>query len=153
MKTSDEFRYDHDVLRAKLCLLELYLPSYRDCACTVSRLTDSLASCLRSHTEREERILAVLAFECGAPSKEFLEHLHDAHENQRMRLAILHELLTAPEPASEEQIAMHASYLVKDLREHMAVEERQLFPIIDRAGGDEVAAPADETSVELLGLA
>ena len=48
---------------------------------------------------------------------------------------------------------MHASYLVKDLREHMAAEERQLFPIIDRAGGDEVAAPADETSVELLGLA
>ena len=153
MRFSDELRYDHEVLRAKLCTLEAYLPSCRVCACTLSRLTDSLATCLRSHTEREERLLATLTGRQRPPLGEPLQHLHDAHENQRTRLAILHELLTTPEPASEEQIATHASHLVKDLREHMAVEERQFFPIIDRAGGGEVATAVDETSVELLGLA
>ena len=153
MKPGDGLRYDHEVLRAKLSSLEMYLPSCHECRCTLSRLTDSLASCLRSHTEREERLLAALAFQHSEPPGGSLQHLYDEHENHRTRLAILHELLTHPESAAEEQIVTQASYLVKDLREHMAVEERQFFPVIDGEGLGEVATAVDEEAVEMLGLA
>ena len=170
MKPGDVLRYDHEVLRAKLSSLEMYLPSCHDCGCTLSRLTDSLASCLRSHTEREERLLAALTFQYGEPlygpaaaracrvgraarPGGSLQHLHDEHENHRTRLAILHELLTHPESAAEEQIVTQASYLVKDLRKHMAVEERRFFPLLDGEGVGEVATTVDAEAVEMLGLA
>jgi hemerythrin-like domain-containing protein len=156
MKPSDELRYDHDVLRAKLSVLEEHLPSGHEGVFTLSRLTDSLASCLRSHTEREECLLATLAWQHGEPPGESLQHLHDEHENQRARLAILHELLTQPEPASDEQVATQALYLVRDLREHMAQEEERCFPFIDqeRHGVEErVAAAVDDEATQFLGLA
>ena len=148
MNASDELRYDHDVLRAKLCLLELYLPSYRDCACTVSRLIDSFASCLRSHTEREERLLTVLALACGEPSQVCLERVHDAHENQRTQLAILHGLLSQPEPGEEGQVVVQFAYLAHNVREHLATEEQDLFPLIDLAGLDELVMVHEAVSWE-----
>ena len=153
MKASDELRYDHEVLRAKLLSLELSLPASQARACTLSRLTDSLASCLRSHVEREEHLLAARALRYGEPPAECLQHLHDEHENQRTRLAILHDLLTHPEPAAEDQIVTQASYLVKDLREHMVVEERRVFPVIDGEVVSEATTAVDEETVEMLGLA
>jgi len=153
MKPSDELRYDHEVLRGKLFVLEEHLPSCHDCGCMLSRLTDSLAGCLRSHTEREERVFAALAWEQGRPAGEALQHVHDEHENQRTRLAILHELLTRAAPASEEQVASQASCLAKDLREHMAMEERQLFPIIDGEAVGNAIITNDGEAAEMLGLA
>ncbi len=89
----------------------------------------------------------------GSHEGELLQHLHDEHENQRTRLAILHELLTQSEPASEEQIVTQASHLVKDLREHLAAEERHFFPLIDGEDVGEAATAANGEAVEMLGLA
>ena len=155
MKPSDGLRYDHDVLRAKLALLETYLPCGHACGCTLSRLADSLASCLRSHTEREERLLSARAWRHGAPTGASLQRLHDEHENHRTRLAILHELLVQPGPAADAQVAAQASSLVRDLREHMAKEER-LFPLMDQEPGEEEArmtAAAEDQAVPWLDLA
>ena len=147
--------YDHEVLRGKLATLESFLPSLVVAPFTLSRLTESLATCLRGHTEREERLLDTLMRQQDEPPLALIQQLHDEHENQRTRLAILHELLTHPEPASEEQILTQASYLVKDLREHMAMEERHIFPIIDidGEGVGEVTTAVDDEAVETLGLA
>lgn len=153
MHASEELRYDHEVLRGKLMLLEERAPSVRECPCTFSRLTDSLATCLRSHTEREERLLAMSALRQGEPQRVRLQHLHDEHENHRTRLAILHDLLSQPESASEEQIIAQASDLANDLREHMAREERQVFPLLDGDCGGEAWTAVGEETVEMLGLA
>ncbi len=142
MKATDPLRADHDVLRAKLWSLELYLPSSHECAGTLSRLTESLASCLRSHTEREERLLARFTLRRGEPPGESLQHLHDEHENQRTRLAILHDLLTRGEAVPEDQLATHASSLIQDLREHMAQEEAAVFRALDEQALTRGAASA-----------
>ena len=122
MNRTAELWYEHDVLRGKLAALEAFLPALYDAPCTLARLTDSLAVCLRAHTDREECFLDDLTHQLDAPPTGFLQQLHDEHENQRMRLAILHELLTQLDP-SPEQVAVQACYLIKDLREHMAREE------------------------------
>ena len=156
MELSEVLRHDHDVLRATLAMLEEQLPAFRTAfrSVSVSRLLDSLATHLRLHTEREERLLAALAPRGEGPFAAPIHHLQDEHENQRTRLAILHELLTHPEPAVEGQIVAHASHLVQDLREHMAAEERQFFPLIhgEGVGGGTTAGVGDE-AVELLGRA
>jgi iron-sulfur cluster repair protein YtfE (RIC family) len=88
------------------------------------------------------------------PPDESLQQLHDAHENHRTRLAILRDLLTRPGPGSDEQVAVQASYLVRDLREHMAAEEQRLFPLIDEEGVVQTAdSGADEAVFEMAGLA
>ena len=118
MKPSDGRRVDHAMLGATLSRRKAYPPSGRERGWTCSLLTDSLEDCLRSHTERAERRLAALAFQRGKPAGESLQRLHDEHADQRTRLAILHELLTHPEQASEEQVATQAAFLVKDWREY-----------------------------------
>ena len=132
MKPTDELRQDHQLLRAELALLEQQLQALRGARSTVSRLSDSLASCLRFHTERQERLLARLASRGEDLPVEAVQHLHDEHENQRTRLAVLHEFLARQESPVEDQIVARASEMIEELRAHMLNEEEQLFPVIDR---------------------
>ena len=152
MKASDELRYDHEVLRAKLQSLELFCPSSHQCACVLSRLTDSLTSCLRSHAEREERLLAARMSRDGEPPPECLQQLHAEHEHQRSRFAMLRELFQS-ERTSEDQLVTQASCVVRDLREHLAAEERQWFPLLDGGRAGKAATAADGEAVEILGHA
>jgi iron-sulfur cluster repair protein YtfE (RIC family) len=138
MRPSDELRYDHEVLRGKLDLLEEELPSLPRLRVSVSKLTDSLASCLRSHAEREERLLAGVTSPRIDPFLNHpLQHVHDDHLNERIRLAVLHGLLAGEPSAPQGQVITQASDLIKELREHMAEEEACVFPLLDRgnAGG------------------
>ena len=151
MKRTDELWYDHEVLRSKLALLEEYLPVRSYGLYTVTRLTDALAESLRSHVEREERMFAHLAPHGETELAGPIQHAHDDHDNERIRLAVLHGLLTRPEPVSDEQVTIQASYLIQDVRDHMAREEAELFPVIEMRETFEVQESND--TVEMLGLA
>lgn len=156
MQPTDELRYDHEVLRAKLALLEDDLPLLPALRVTVSRLTDSLATCLRAHTEREEQLLDRLGLQDSRRPlpADTLQHLHDAHENQRTHLAILHDLLTQPAPASDARIAAEAASFVEELRQHLTEEERTCFPAVEQEapGARDLVTLAAEDE-QYLGLA
>ncbi len=156
MEPTAELLYDHEVLRGKLALLEEHLPALPIAGFIMWRLTDSLAACLRSHTAREEHLLASLIPHRVSLPAEFVQRLLDEHENQRTRLAILHALLTEGRPDSEAQIRMQAGELIQELREHMVKEEIQLFPLMDQGRYEReeyVVAAVDNEVAQLMGLA
>ncbi len=133
MKPSEKLRHDHEVLREKLALLEQYLPSFQTAPLTIVRMADSLAHCLQLHNDLEERLLSHLASARENVPVDVIEHLHCDHQGQQLQLAMLYELLSQDEPmAFEEQVMAQASYFLDDLREHMTLEEVQLFPVLDR---------------------
>lgn len=157
MQPSDELLYDHAVLRGKLALLEDYLPSAHDVPATLALLTDSLACCLRAHDAREEHLLEGLSVRPRSPADAVIRRLHDEHDNQRIRLAILHELLTRPGGPPGDQAAAQAEYLIRDLRKHMA-EVEAIFPTLNdaaRTHTDAARAPRAEEAddVVCLGMA
>lgn len=156
MRPSDELRADHDVVRATLDLLDQQLHLLLRSGASTSLLADSLATRLRLHTANEERLLANSALPASRRSADALEHLLGEHENQRIRLAILHELLTQPELPAGQQVAAQASDLIKNLREHMASEEALLFSVMDQEEGQRGQCPSAavaEKAVEMLGFA
>jgi len=63
MEPCDELRYDHEVLRGKLYLLEEHLSCLSIARLTLLSITDSLSAWLLSHAEREERAFARRAHE------------------------------------------------------------------------------------------
>ena len=131
MKPSDELRYEHEVLRAKLALLEEWVPYFCVTPLTLRRLVISLADHLRAHAEHEERCLGVLRGGASVPTQTLLDHLHDDHVNHRTRLAILHDLVSRDGAQAQEQLLIQAGAFIRALREHMAMEEAQLFPLLD----------------------
>ena len=131
MKPSDELRYDHDVLRGKLYLLEEHLPCLSVARLTLSSITDSLSAWLQSHAEREERLFASQAVDHERPLATALLQLQANHDHALARLAVLHQLLACREPAAAEQAIIEASALTQELQEHMTQEERDYFPLID----------------------
>ena len=128
MNAATELRDDYTLIRTKLALLESWLPSFRVAPVTISRLTDAVVCCLRAHVEHEHRVLADSPDGRETLPLELVERLEDEHENQRMRLAILHGLLTEGEPvATAEQVMREARGLMAEVRAHLAMEEAS-FP-------------------------
>jgi len=152
MKPTDELRHDHQLLRAELALLEQQLQALRGARSTVSRLSDSLASCLRFHTERQDRLLARLASRGEELPSEAVQHLHDEHENQRTRLAVLHEFLARQDSPVEDQIVARASEMIEDLKAHITGEEERLFPVIERQESGKGALHHEHEQAGFLGV-
>ena len=137
MPAADELRDDHAATRAKLTLLESWLPSFRIAPVTISRLTDDVAVCLRAHVEREHRVLVAWMRGQETLPLAFIQRLEDEHENQRTELAVLHGLLTEGEPAATaEDVMREARTLLSDVRAHLAREET-LLPTLDQGGAME----------------
>lgn len=144
MRAHEQLQCDHAQLRAQLAELERMLREVPLNRAAVAGLTDTFCACLRAHTEHEEQ-LAALSINGGAwPRNTVLQHLQEEHENQRTRLAILHQLLSQAPPVPASEVAAQAMDVVEDLRAHMAEEERALFPALETA---------EEETVEMLGLA
>jgi hypothetical protein len=119
MSPRAELQYDHDVLRAKLAILEDYLPQLEERQGSTLRLADSIACCLRAHSEREEAFLD----RPSGPPPSSAQQLHDEHLNHRMRLAVFHALLAERMPQAKEQVVEQARHLITDLQDHFAKEE------------------------------
>ena len=123
MSPGAELQYDHDVLRAKLEILEGYLPQLDELQCSALCLTNAIAASLRAHAEREEAFVGGLPLGRLHPD---VQELRDEHTNQRMRLAVLHALLAERMPQAKEQVVEQAAQFIADLRAHM-VKEAALY--------------------------
>ena len=131
MPTTDELRYDHEVLRGKLFLLEEHLPCLCVARLTLLSIVNSLSAWLLLHTQREERAFAARATE--RPIADLLKQLEDAHDRQLSRLAVLHELIRRAGPDNYDYVLAATKALLQDFRQQMAQEELECFPALDRA--------------------
>ncbi len=150
METTAQLRQDHEILRAKLALLEGLLPLAAQMQYPIRELIFSIARRLRCHTEKETVLLRVLRVACHGDPAEATRYLPEEHQDQQQTLAFLNQLLAMGSQCPAEPVATYGAHLIDGLREHMAREDAVLFPAADRAIGE---AEGQEVVMEMRAIA
>jgi hemerythrin-like domain-containing protein len=133
MSVREELLHDHQVLRAKLDLLEQWLPHAHAAPFTLLNLVRTIARRLHQHTERERAVMERLSSaRHGQASPPTDRLLHD-HRDQDETLTILEELLAKGRACEADHVITYATHLIDSLREHMADEEERFFPLLEQA--------------------
>jgi hemerythrin-like domain-containing protein len=149
MKAIERLRRDHRILRAKLAVLESALQMGPETWFVLREVCFTLARQLRDHIRREEALVA----ECrNALNPKVLAEVVVEHKDEPQHLRTINRLFTSEPTQSLERIGPELTSVIDGLRRHMDEEERELFPIFERAlaerEAEEPAAPAgrlDET--------
>ena len=134
MSTREDLSHDHQILRAKLDLLEQWLPHTHATPCTLLNLIRAIARRLQQHTEREHAAIELLSSAGHGQASPPISHLLHDHRDQDETLTILEEFLAKGRACEVDQILAYGAHLIDSLREHMADEEASLFPIVDKIG-------------------
>lgn len=139
-------RQDHQLIRAVLeCLDILAGCAEIDGALDTNLAREVLAFMTgfvdRVHHRVEERELFPALERCAVPSEVgSLTRLRVEHDRARAAIAAMHaalDCLRDAEPCAAERFAICARAYTEIVREHMAKEERVVFPIADRVLGDD----------------
>ncbi len=153
MKATQRLRRDHQILRAKLDVLETALSMGPQTWFVLREICFTLSRQLRDHIKREE---ALIAASRGVAAADVLAHLAIEHRDEPEHLRDINRLFTSQAAHSLEQITPVLLNVIAGLRCHMAEEEAALFPLLERAlagqepvgGAQQPApprAPLDET--------
>src|SRR3989338_4181473 len=129
MATTAMLRKDHEVLRRKLEFIETALQVAPQSVFVLREMCHSLTKMLDAHIRREEealapytsRIRAILRYREG----------HD-HADQQQVLRDINMMLLAGIKMPTSTVVYRLAHLIEELREHMAQEEREVFPAVDR---------------------
>ena len=133
MSTTEDLSQDHQILRAKLDLLEQWLPYAHAAPFTLLNSIRTIARRLQQHTEREHAAIESLSSaRHGQASPPISRLLHD-HRDQDETLTILEELLAKGRACEADHVITYATHLIDSLREHMADEEERFFPFLEQA--------------------
>ena len=144
MRTTESLRNDHETLRAKLSALQQLLPLVAAPQTPAAQLTLSLAHCLRRHTEKEELLFGLLCERLPEQARKTATHIYLEHQRQGRSLLEALELLADKRGKESTELLMHhLLYLIEQLREHMAREEIELFPVVDHALTDQALEEAN----------
>lgn len=129
MATTEHLKQAHAVMRHKLNLLEGLLTTSPH-ASAIKDLCLSLGRLLDEHVRREEAAMAPYAHRLDARLR--TRALGD-HADERALLRDINELFVSGQHASTSAIAPRLLGLIDHLRDHMALEEHEVFPTIDDA--------------------
>ena len=153
MRTTESLRNDHDTLRAKLSVLQQFLPLAASPQSPLAQLTSSLAHCLRRHTEKEELLFGLFCERLPEEARKTAAHVYLDHQVQGRSLLEALDLLAAKRgKESTALLTHHLSHLMDQLREHMAREEIELFPVVDHALTDQSIEEANRLMSRIAAL-
>jgi len=133
MSVREDLSHDHHILRAKLALLEGWLPHAHAAPFTLRNLIRTIARRLQEHTEREHAAIERLSSARHGQASLPITHLLHEHRDQDETLSILEALLAKGRACEVDRVATYATHLIDSLREHMAGEEQRLFPLLEQA--------------------
>ena len=130
MATTAMLKKDHEVLRRKLEFIETALQVAPQSVFVLRDMCYSLTKMLEAHIRREEAALApytnrireILRYRAG----------HD-HADQQQVLGDVNTMLLAGIKMPTSTVVNRLSHLIEELREHMAEEEREVFPVVEKA--------------------
>ena len=149
MRAIERLRRDHKILRAKLSVLESALQMGPETWYVLREVCFTLARQLRDHIRREEALVAACR---KALTPKVLAEVVVEHKDEPQHLRTINRLFTVEPTESLDHIEPALREVIHGLRHHMDEEERELFPVLERALADaetaEPAAPAghvDET--------
>jgi len=136
----EQLQHEHDILRAKLALLENALRVGPEACFAIRELVYTISRRLAEHEEREEVQLYPLLHETLPEAEDqFARSLAVQHEEHQSLLRALHRLTLRGMRMPLMTVADLVQQLTASLREHMAREERLLFPIAARLEADREA--------------
>ena len=119
---------DHQLLRAKLTVLESALAMGEEAWFVLRELCHSLAGQLRDHIRREEALLAVSRVQID---DSLLARVALEHQDEPEHLRAVNRLFVHEPKRSFRTMRLTLEAVIRGLREHMEEEEAQLFPAIE----------------------
>ena len=130
MAVTTMLKKDHEVLRRKLEFLEAALQVTPQMPFVLREMCHSLARILDEHIHREDEALMPYANRI----RTILRYRADQdHADQRLILRDVNALLLLGIKMPTGKVVSLLSHLIEELREHMAEEEREVFPAVDEA--------------------
>ena len=129
MNALERLRRDHVILRAKLDVLENMLRMEGDAWFVLREVSFTLARQLRDHIKREEQ-LVVLGRQALNPK--VLAEVALEHHDEPQHLRTIHRLFVSEPTHTLERIKPALLEVIMGLRRHMAEEEAELFPVLER---------------------
>lgn len=130
MAVTAMLKKDHEVLRRKLEFIETALQVAPQSVFVLRDMCHSLTKMLDAHIRREEqtlapynnRIHAILQYRAGQD-----------HADQQQVLRDVNTMLLAGIKMPTSTVVDRLSHLIQELREHMAEEEHEVFPAVEKA--------------------
>ena len=129
MNAIERLRRDHAILRAKLDVLESALGMGSESWFVLREVCFTLARQLRDHIKREEALVA--AARRGLNPKVLAEVVVE-HRDEPRHLRTINRLFVSQPTQSLDRIKPALMDVIHGLRRHMAEEEAELFPILER---------------------
>ena len=134
MAVTTMLKKDHEVLRRKLEFLEAALQVAPQSPFVLREMCHSLTRMLDEHIHREDEALMPYANRIRA----ILHYRADQdHADQRLILRDVNALLLQGLKMPTSKVVSLLSHLIEELREHMAEEEREVFPAVEQAEGEQ----------------
>ena len=133
MNAIDRLRRDHQILRAKLDVLEAALGMGPEAWFVLREMCFTLSRQLRDHLKREEELVAACR---RSLTPKLLAELVVEHKDEPQHLRAILRLFVSERGHSLEQIRPVLTQVIGGLRRHMAEEESELFPVLERTLAD-----------------
>lgn len=127
MGATAELKQNHKTLQDRLSVVAAGLRTVPPTPKMVRGMCQTLAQVLEQHIAREEQLLAPYAHRLQPVWREQQGYDHADWHAVLQDLTVLRDLdETTPMPLA----ASYMSQLVEELREHLAEEEREIFPVV-----------------------
>ena len=129
MNAIERLKRDHQILRAKLDVLESGLRMGPDAWFVLREVCFTLSRQLRDHIKREEALVAACR---KALSDAGLSHMAVEHKDEPQLLRTINRLFIEQPSQDLALIRPRMAQFIAGMRHHMDEEERELFPTIER---------------------
>ncbi len=141
MNAIDRLKRDHKILRAKLDVLESALQMGPETWFVLRDVCYTLSRQLQDHIKREEELVRVCK---EALTEDALNHLTVEHKDEPQLLRTVNRLFVEERGHSLAAVKPALTTLIQGLRTHMAEEEVELFPVLERVLTSKEASIAQE---------
>mgnify|MGYP001603036910 FL=1 len=147
MSLTEPVRKDHQILRAKLRLLEAAMRVAPEAQFVLREMCWSLAQMLDDHIKHEIEVLQPYRNRIQALTQ---EHMAQEHADQQVVLRDVNALLLRGLHTPMSKVVPPLAHLIEELREHMDQEEREVFPIVDQIAAEESRRPPTQADPLLI---
>jgi len=144
MNAVERLKRDHQILRAKLNVLETALTLGPESWYVLREVCFTLSRQLQDHMRREEELIA----RCRQTmSPHVLAEIALEHQDEPAHLRTINRLFITQVDYSLERIKPVLTEAIQGLRRHMAEEEAELFPILERELRDQETVTTQEAAM------
>ena len=132
MRAVERLKRDHKILRAKLDVLESALRMGSETWFVMREVCFTLARQLGNHMKREEALITACR---KTMNPKVLAEVALEHKDEPAHLRTINRLFVTESGHSLERLGPALTEVIQGLRRHMAEEEAELFPILERTLG------------------